>query len=292
MSAGAHIAVDAPHNSLSGNARLDHPRDLPTLSRELSARTGMPLRITLNANRRMLISFRPDPTLSNGLAVSLHHGFLAAGEAVLEAVARFLTHRETPPSRALLQKFMDAPLGETHEPIPDQRPTEGQIDLFTHPIGTQDARPRLDIRPEAIGQPENPKRAMPPAPDELMTQGRVHDLRRLADIVNYAYFDGRCPVHVTWGKPGEPRGRRRRSILFGSYSHREHLVRIHPRLDAPDVPEFFVQFVLYHEMLHKAEPPVYSASGRRQVHTAAFRKRERRFPQYRAAMAFERKILG
>jgi hypothetical protein len=50
------------------------------------------------------------------------------------------------------------------------------------------------------------------------------------------------------------------------------------------VPEFLVEFVLYHEMLHMKHRPKLS-NGRRVYHTAAFRADERRFDYYDAAMA-------
>jgi hypothetical protein len=56
-------------------------------------------------------------------------------------------------------------------------------------------------------------------------------------------------------------------------------------LDVPEVPEFLVEYVLYHEMLHvKHRPRIIS--GRRINHHAAFRADERRFAYYAEAMAY------
>jgi hypothetical protein len=133
---------------------------------------------------------------------------------------------------------------------------------------------------------------LPTPPPGLQPRGECHDLRVIADVINYAYFDGECPVHITWGSDGARRGGgRRRSILFGTYSSRDHLVRVHPRLDREDIPAFFVEYIVYHEMLHKMVPPVMMPSGRRLVHSREFRRRERLFPRYREALQFERRFV-
>jgi predicted metal-dependent hydrolase len=53
-------------------------------------------------------------------------------------------------------------------------------------------------------------------------------------------------------------------------------------LDAPDVPEWFVAYILYHEMLH-IKHPARLVNGRRLYHTKAFRAEEQRYPLYTQA---------
>jgi len=55
-------------------------------------------------------------------------------------------------------------------------------------------------------------------------------------------------------------------------------------LDAPEVPEWFVEFILYHEMLH-IKHPARLVRGRRVYHTKAFRHDEQRFARYQDALA-------
>jgi hypothetical protein len=69
-------------------------------------------------------------------------------------------------------------------------------------------------------------------------------------------------------------------------------VRIHPRLDAADVPRFFVEFIVYHEMLHAARGQEGERNGRRVVHSKEFRAAERNFAQYKEAIEWEKKNLG
>jgi predicted metal-dependent hydrolase len=78
----------------------------------------------------------------------------------------------------------------------------------------------------------------------------------------------------------------RRSIKLGSYCARDRLIRVHPRLDDPSVPRFFVEYVVYHEMLHHVLPPDVRG-GRRQLHDARFKRMERAFPRYDDAIAWE-----
>jgi hypothetical protein len=118
------------------------------------------------------------------------------------------------------------------------------------------------------------------------TQGRHHDLRALFDDLNEHYFAGQVQARITWG-PRTKRRRGRESIKLGSYTIEDEIIRIHPVLDVADVPEFFVAYIVYHEMLHELhEMPI--VDGRRIYHTAEFRRDEARFEAYAEALEWER----
>ena len=53
-------------------------------------------------------------------------------------------------------------------------------------------------------------------------------------------------------------------------------------LDSPEVPEWFVEYILFHEMLH-IKHPARLIRGRRFYHTKAFRAEEERYPYFRQA---------
>lgn len=132
----------------------------------------------------------------------------------------------------------------------------------------------------------------PRAPRVLRTAGAHHDLAALFHELNARCFQGLVDATVTWGRRAPPtRGRRRRnSIKLGTYCSEEKLVRIHPALDQAFVPRFFVEYILFHEMLHHVMPmPV--ANGRRQFHTPEFRVRERAFPEYERAIRWEKRYV-
>jgi len=130
-----------------------------------------------------------------------------------------------------------------------------------------------------------------PRTQAIDVQGAHHNLQEIFDELNAQYFGhadghGGVKARITWG----PRARRksgRESIKLGSYSVEEQLIRIHPVLDASDVPRFFVAWIIYHEMLHEVhDMPI--VDGRRVYHTPAFRRAEAQFERYAEAVLWER----
>lgn len=127
-----------------------------------------------------------------------------------------------------------------------------------------------------------PRRAMAL---NLSHRGFCFDLRAIYDRLNEKYFDGRLRVAITWGQSNA--GRRRTSIDFGSYDRAKRIIRVNPSLDRIFVPRFFVEFVVYHEMLHAALGYRETSNGRRALHSARFREEERQFRFYRSALRWE-----
>ncbi len=127
-----------------------------------------------------------------------------------------------------------------------------------------------------------PKRA-------LRTQGEVHDLQDLFDELNAQYFGGEVDARISWGTD-TPARRGRTTIKLGSYTAHAQLVRVHPRLDQPFVPRWFVAFVVFHEMLHHVMPAT-RVDGRRKLHPPEFRARERTYRHYDRAVAWEQANL-
>lgn len=124
---------------------------------------------------------------------------------------------------------------------------------------------------------------------ELNPQGRCFDLQVLFESVNRTYFQGGIQARIGWGRM--PPRRRRKSIRLGVYDHQTREIRIHPALDRPEVPAFFVEFIVFHEMLHQLFPST-GRGGRRVHHPRAFRDREKGFPHYAAALRWERENLS
>jgi hypothetical protein len=114
-------------------------------------------------------------------------------------------------------------------------------------------------------------------------QGRVYDLDRMFTRLNHRYFGNQLekPV-ITWSQ------RRTRRIL-GHHDRIHDTITISKTLDGREVPEWFVEYILYHEMLH-IKHPARLVNGRRYYHTAAFRADERRFPHYDEAQRWLERI--
>jgi hypothetical protein len=144
---------------------------------------------------------------------------------------------------------------------------------------------------------EGLERLPPPTarPERLQPGGAAHDLAALAEELRREHFptEFRTPAElppITWGRGS--RGRARHTLRLGSCDPDGRLVRIHPVLDQPAVPRFFVRFVLHHELLHAAIPPRQSADGRWTHHGADFRARERAYPEYELARRWEDEHMG
>ncbi len=123
----------------------------------------------------------------------------------------------------------------------------------------------------------------------LQPAGRAHDLQAIFDRLNREEFGGEIEARIGWGavRPG----RRRRTVKTGVYLADARVIRIHPTLDRPSVPGFYVAAVVFHEMLHQAVP-AREAGGRRVIHGAEFRRRERAYHDHERARAWEASHLA
>jgi hypothetical protein len=120
--------------------------------------------------------------------------------------------------------------------------------------------------------------------------GRHHDLSVIFAALNRRYFAGRIAATITFGPA--PRSRRpRKSIKMGSYSADSRVIRIHPALDQPKVPRYFVEWIVFHEMLHHVYRARRGDDGRRCVHPPEFVEHERRFHDFHRAQAWENENL-
>jgi predicted metal-dependent hydrolase len=114
-------------------------------------------------------------------------------------------------------------------------------------------------------------------------QGSVYDLDRMFARLNRRYFAGELPKPtITWSK------RRTKSIL-GHHDRVYETITISKTLDSTEVPEWFTEYILYHEMLH-IKHPARLVNGRRYYHTATFRTDERRFAHYDEAQRWLQRV--
>ena len=107
-----------------------------------------------------------------------------------------------------------------------------------------------------------------------------HHLASLAAEVHRTYFFTYPPLPVRWGQ--QITRKKRRSIRLGSYNHHTTEVRIHPILNKPGVPAFFIQSVIYHEYLHHVLGP---------HHNRRFHQHERLYRYHRESQEWIRRNL-
>lgn len=107
-------------------------------------------------------------------------------------------------------------------------------------------------------------------------RGKTYDLDELFGRLNRRHFDNQLDKPVlTWSK-------RRAKRILGHHDSVHNTITVSKALDSRDVPEWFVEYILYHEMLH-IKHPAKIINGRRYYHTPAFRSEEQRFPRYQAS---------
>ena len=98
---------------------------------------------------------------------------------------------------------------------------------------------------------------------DSVTRAATHDLALSFDRVNAAYFGGKMArPRLTWNRTLTGR-------KFGHYDFVHDTVMISRTLDAPRVPEFVVDFLMFHELLHKFHG-LHWVNGRGYAHTPEF----------------------
>ncbi|MCD6385007.1 M48 family metallopeptidase [Candidatus Sumerlaeota bacterium] len=218
------------------------------------------LRINDNVSSLLNVTYpraRPkDPAGRKEINVSINRIFLQAPPEVIEAVGQFI-RRATQKNRTIIRRF---------------------IYENWHKIRS------------------------PSAPRRLVVKGKYFNLAEVLKKVNREYFQGKLRVRISWSLPRgrldtvasdkteHKRRRRKRSfryIQFAAYDETHRLIRVNPRLDNKRVPSYFMEYIIYHEMLHSIIPPRLTPSGRLVYHTPEFRRRERLFKYYEKARQWE-----
>jgi hypothetical protein len=127
---------------------------------------------------------------------------------------------------------------------------------------------------EMPGKSSQPDRIPLPVPET------THHLESLAAEVHRTYFAKHAPLSVRWGQ--QITRKRRRSIRLGSYNHVTTEIRIHPLLNASNIPACVIQSIIHHEYLHH----VLGAPHNRRFHA-----HERKFQYYRESQEWIRRNL-
>lgn len=111
----------------------------------------------------------------------------------------------------------------------------------------------------------------------LPPRGRHFNLEEMFAALNQKFFGGKLPA----ARLGWSQKRSRRTL--GNYDDAHRTITITRWFDSPSVPRNLVEYVVFHEMLHMRFPTARNGH-RRVVHSAEFRKAEKQFPHYDAAL--------
>lgn len=107
-------------------------------------------------------------------------------------------------------------------------------------------------------------------------KGKFYDLEPLFNQINQEYFGQELHrPELSWT------ARKTRSLL-GRYDFDQDVIFISRTIDSPEVPEFVLRYILFHEMLHVKHGTTIQ-NFRELVHTPEFRREERQFEFYDAA---------
>jgi len=114
--------------------------------------------------------------------------------------------------------------------------------------------------------------------NKLQTQGEVYNLKLIYDYLNKEYFQDKLKLHITWF--GKSSNHNRSRITFGLYYDPLKLIKINRLLDQSYFPIYFVEYVVYHEMLHYVCPTFVDERGQKHIHSKEFKAREKKIKNF------------
>jgi hypothetical protein len=120
------------------------------------------------------------------------------------------------------------------------------------------------------------------------TAGTKFDLLKIFEKINTHYFESKLQAYLRWGIPGSTTSYQtvRRSKDGSSWN----LITIADIYNHPSIPQFAIESVMFHEMLHIAIPP-YRKNGKNVIHGKEFKAAEKLFPYFEQWRAWENKEL-
>jgi len=116
---------------------------------------------------------------------------------------------------------------------------------------------------------------------KLKTKGECYDLEKIYNHLNREYFDKPLDLYITWF--GEGRRKSCQRVTFGLFHDPLRLIKINRLLDDKYFPDYFIAYVIYHEMLHHICPAYVDKNGFKHIHSKAFKEREQNFKYFKQA---------
>lgn len=126
-------------------------------------------------------------------------------------------------------------------------------------------------------------------------RGTYFDLASIFASLNRRFFDGAIIASIAWLEgedwPGlevhcDDAPQRKLDLAMAAYCVETRQIWVHRSLDAADIPRVYLDWVVFHEMLHQLhEMPM--RQGHREHHTADFERDEALFPGREQALVWE-----
>lgn len=116
---------------------------------------------------------------------------------------------------------------------------------------------------------------------KLISSGSVYNLDEIYSRLNCEYFNRKLNLSITWF--GRHNQKNRSRATFGLYHEPMKLIKIHRMLDSHIFPDYVVDFVVYHEMLHHVCPSYVDEKGITRIHSKAFKEKESHFKEFSRA---------
>lgn len=114
-------------------------------------------------------------------------------------------------------------------------------------------------------------------------QGHFYDLDAIFEDLNARFFHGlMARPRMSWSQTKTRR-------ILGHYDPAHNAIVISRIFDHPTMPQYVLEYIVYHEMLH-LKHPVKLRGSRRCVHSAEFQAEEKLFPRVTEANTFLRRL--
>jgi predicted metal-dependent hydrolase len=114
-------------------------------------------------------------------------------------------------------------------------------------------------------------------------RGHFYDLDTIFEELNIRFFHGlMARPRMSWSQTKTRR-------ILGHYDPAHNAIIISSVFDHPAMPQYVLEYIVYHEMLH-LKHPVKLRGSRRCVHSAEFQAEEKLFPHIAAANLFLKRL--
>ena len=156
--------------------------------------------------------------------------------------------------------------------------------LYRKPIEAGHAnRYRRHLASDAVTRRAEQVRRSRGRKNVLTAQGHHYDLDEIFEQLNHQFFHGLLgrPV-LTWSAHSARR-------MLGHYDAAHNTIVVSRVFDRPNTPRYAIEYLLFHEMLH-LKHPVQMRNGRRCVHSRAFQKDEKMFPELEKVKEYLKKL--